>query len=153
MQAEATIQNLDLFLGQSVQQVLRAMCFTMVDAPADPPAEYPVPCLQVELDFRGARDGKFWLLFPRQTAHQVASTFSGTDSPYDQTTDNVLRELANMICGSTLSQIAKNGHFDLDSAVASWITQQPSGPRIHRDCRVDFHIGDKVVSAAIAFEN
>lgn len=152
MQVETSVLDLNSLLAESVQEVLEAMCFTMVDALVDPPLEYLLPYLEVKLQFQGAREGEFWLLFPRQTAHAVASAFSGSDSPYDHKTDDVVRELANVMCGSTLSRIGEDCLFDLDSPIASWITEQPTGPCFppHHH-RVDYQIGDQVVSAAIAF--
>ena len=152
MLAETEIQNLDLALSQSVQEVVERMCFTMIDSLADPPPEHATPCLEVKLNFRGARDGSFWLRVPRQTAHKVAASFSGADSPYDQKTEDVVRELASIMCGAILSRIADDGIFDLDSPVASWITNQAPGPRLVDYYRADFRIGRHVLSAAIAFQ-
>ena len=98
MQTEVSVQDLDLSLSQSVLDVLESMCFTMVDAPADPPEEDIVPRIEVELRFHGARQGDFWLSFPRQTAREVASAFSGTECPDDEKIGDVLSELANMMC-------------------------------------------------------
>jgi CheY-specific phosphatase CheX len=151
MQAEVSIQNLGSSLAQSVLDVLESMCFTMVDAPADPPEEDPVPRIEVELRFRGERQGDFWLSFPRQTAEEVASAFSGTECTDNEKIADVLSELANIMCGATLSKVAGDGLFDLDSPVATWIIEQRSVARPPQPCRVDFQIGPEVVSAAIHF--
>jgi CheY-specific phosphatase CheX len=151
MHAELSAEDVGLCLGQAVMDVLESMCFTMVDAPADPPAEDPVPRIEVELRFRGARQGDFWLSFPRQTAEEVASAFSGTPSPDYEKIADVMSELANIMCGATLSRIPEDGLFDLDSPVATWVVEQPSVPRPPRPCRSDFQIGLEVVSAGIHF--
>lgn len=151
MQAETTDQDLDLLLAQSVQEVLESMCFTMIDAPADEPEQYPVPRIDVELEFRGAREGTFWLSFPQHTAEEVAAAFSGADSIDAQRTAEVLQELANIMCGATLSRIDGDSLFDLGSPTASWISDRLSGPELRHPHRVDFQIGPEVVSAAVSF--
>ena len=151
MQVETNARDLDSLLAQSVQDVLESMCFTMVDAAVDPPDEYPLPCVEVRLNFRGVREGEFWLLFPQQIAEEVGAAFSGGDDPCDQTAEEVVRELANIMCGSTLSHLGDDGLFDLDSPIACWITEPPIGPRLPHGHRVDYQIGGQVVSAAIAF--
>jgi CheY-specific phosphatase CheX len=151
MQAEVSIEDLALSLAQSVLDVLESMCFTMVDAPAEPPKEDPVPRIEVELGFHGARQGDFWLSFPRQTAQEVASAFSGTELPDDEKIADVLSELANIMCGATLSRIPEDGLFDLESPVAAWIVEPRSEPRLSQSCRIDFQIGPEVISAGIHF--
>ncbi|HEX4808715.1 MAG TPA: chemotaxis protein CheX [Bryobacteraceae bacterium] len=151
MQAEMSAQDVDSLLAQSVQEVLESMCFTMVDAPADEPAEYPVPRIEVDLEFHGARDGAFWLSFPSQTAEEVGAAFAGAETPDAQRTAEVLQELANIMCGATLSRIAGDSLFDLGSPVATLISERRSGPQLRHAHRVDFQIGPEVVSAAIVF--
>lgn len=151
MQAEVSIEDLDLTLAQSILDVLESMCFTMVDSPAEPPKVDMVPRIEVELRFHGARQGHFWLSFPRTTAGNVASAFSGTECPDDEKIANVLSELANMMCGATLSRIPEDGLFDLESPVATWIVEPRSVTRLAQSCRVDFQIGPEVISAGIHF--
>ncbi|HEX4228743.1 MAG TPA: chemotaxis protein CheX [Bryobacteraceae bacterium] len=151
MQAEVSIQDVHLSLSQSVLDVLESMCFTMVDGPAEPPGEDFVPRIEVELSFSGARRGDFWLSFPGQTSVEIAAAFSGSECPDDEKIADVMSELANIMCGATLSRIPENGLFDLDSPVATWIVEQRSIQRLPQACRVDFQIGPEVVSAGIHF--
>jgi CheY-specific phosphatase CheX len=143
-------RELTSLLAECLQEVLESMCFTMVDGEADALAEPAIPRVEVDLQFRGLRGGRFWLSFPAQTAQDIASAFTGIVDPDRDKVGEVMSELGNMTCGTTLSRMAADQLFELESPAARWITEPPEGGHSAQSInRVNFMIGPEVISAAI----
>ena len=140
-------------LAESLQNVLEFMCFTPVEGLADTPKEEAFPCATAAFCFRGHRSGSFWLSIPAGAAQEISSSFAGTsDLDRDQVAE-VVGELANIACGSTLSRYANGGIFDLDSPSFTWITRADSSSGQFGEAeRVNLQVGPDVISAGIRFE-
>src|SRR5262249_49805087 len=96
---------------EAVTAVLETMCFAMVSPEeAVENAESLAAALltYVQVSFSGARRGRFILASSRDAARVLAPDFLGLDpgeEPSDSGVEEVLAELANMICGATLSRL------------------------------------------------
>lgn len=103
-------------LRDSVNEVLEKMFFVETpgeasDTTGDPQANEIV----VALTFQGAPSGSFLLRLTGAAAHQFAADFLGIDEAEVSgiQTSEVVRELANMICGSVLSRVESAATFRL----------------------------------------
>jgi CheY-specific phosphatase CheX len=105
-------------LGTSAQTVLETMFFVVPEGDAESSYLFETPLLRAGLAFRGEWRGTLELSTPLSSAKTLASSFAGV-SDLEQVTEaeagEVIRELANMVCGSTLSRLAGNKIFDMDS--------------------------------------
>jgi len=104
-------------LREAARQVLETMCFVTVEAP-DPSAPPPEPSWWLEVDFRGDPSGRFHLGLSEEAAATAAANFLGAEpgAPAGKgDTANVLLEMANMICGATLSCLENGRPFELSS--------------------------------------
>ncbi|SRR5579871_229850 len=97
----------------SASEVLEGMFYTspLGDAPEDAPAGD----ISVALSFQGQPPGTFGLCTSPETGRKLAASFLGLDeeSVTDEKNEEVLCELANMLCGSALSRIESNSIFAL----------------------------------------
>ena len=93
-------------LRDSVNEVLEKMFFavTLGEAPDAGPAADDIA---VEVSFEGERPGVMCLRLTAAAAHEIAADFLGIDAADISWTQvsEVVRELANMICGSVLSRV------------------------------------------------
>jgi CheY-specific phosphatase CheX len=105
--------RIDLALAESVHEVLEKMFFVDLLGPAE--AEPPEDGLAAELVFDGDTPGGFHLTMDIAAARSAAADFLGED-PDDLSAEQlneVVCELANMICGSVLSRIESSATFRL----------------------------------------
>jgi CheY-specific phosphatase CheX len=104
-------------LRDAVCGVLEKMFFaeTMGELAATEPAGQEIT---VELDFEGEPSGALLLRLTSQTARQIAADFLGIDECgiTETQTFEVVRELANMVCGSILSRVESAAAFRLAPA-------------------------------------
>jgi len=104
-------------LRDSVQEVLEKMFF--VEPVEEPPgaADAPEGEMAVQLAFEGLPSGALTLRLTTAAARQIAADFLGEDasglSPVK--VEEVVCELANMICGSVLSRVESTATFRLAS--------------------------------------
>jgi CheY-specific phosphatase CheX len=95
--------------------------------------------MRAELEFHGAPPGRFTLEVSLDTAREIAANFLGL-SPVElsqgQTCD-VIREMANMVCGSVVSSLERDSTFDL---AAPRILSEPSGETSGHVFRRSFEI-------------
>ena len=94
------------------------MFFVVPEGTADPACPGDVPLLGVGLTFSGEWCGTFELQTPLSSARTLTEGFIGTLDPAeveDEKTAEVICELANMVCGSTLTRLAGDKVFDLSS--------------------------------------
>lgn len=102
-------------LRNSVQEVLEKMFF--VEPLEEPPAEAGSPEgeMTVQLAFEGLPSGTLTLRVASAAARQIAADFLGEDASGlpPAKVEEVVRELANMICGSVLSRVESTATFHL----------------------------------------
>jgi len=107
-------------LRDSVNEVLEKMFFAqaMGECPdSDPPGNSPADEIAVALTFQGEPSGSLLLRLTAAAARQIAADFLGIEisEVSDLRTSEVVRELANMICGSVLSRAESAATFQLDA--------------------------------------
>lgn len=112
------VETISEALGESAQTVLETMFFVVPEGEAAEAYHQESPILHAGLKFRGEWCGTLELTAPLNSAKTLASSFAGVSEPEevsDEEAADVIRELVNMVCGSTLSRLAGNKIFDLDS--------------------------------------
>jgi CheY-specific phosphatase CheX len=106
-------RNYDQMFAEAVSSVLETMFFT---APLGLAAEESgQACMGARVAFRGTPSGQVRLCLSEASAQLLAAGFLGEDeeSLSPEQTGLVVCELANMLCGSLLSQLESQEHFDL----------------------------------------
>jgi len=104
-------------LASAVEEVLETMCFTSVLASAEgavpPEGDGGAPALTTELHFQGNPSGGFRVGVPLKLARVVAAGFLGQEATEvsDSQAEEVVCELANMICGTVLSRLESKATF------------------------------------------
>jgi CheY-specific phosphatase CheX len=108
-------------LSLAAEDILEQMFFFAVDSVEDReigPADDTEPSMAVEIEFRGAHSGCLGVVVAAGCGRELAAGFSGViDSEeigLEQVTE-VLREMANIMCGATLTRLAPQAVFDLAS--------------------------------------
>jgi CheY-specific phosphatase CheX len=109
-------RNLSNALATAAGDVLETMFFTAAseepteDCGTDPP-------IRVRVRFQGTPSGIFAMDMPGASARTIAADFLGGESEEISQAQvcQVLCELANMICGTTLSRLDMERRFDLAS--------------------------------------
>jgi CheY-specific phosphatase CheX len=140
-------------LHDAVVEVLEKMFFIEATEPetTEPEANEPgaAPSVLVQLSFDGDPAGVFRLSAAPAAAVRIAADFLGEDA--DSVTPDhvgeVVRELANMICGSVLSRIESRATFRL--APPELLAADPPGA-LDTNCTVN--TGSGLLSAGIAME-
>ena len=105
-------------LRDSVDEVLEKMFFaqTLGEVPgADEAGDSPADTIAVELTFEGEPSGSLCLRLTADAAREIAADFlgmEGAEISIGQISE-VVRELANMICGSVLSRVESAATFRL----------------------------------------
>ena len=105
-------------LRDSVDEVLEKMFFAETLGEASGPDEagdLRADTITVELTFEGEPSGSMCLRLTADSAREVAADFlgmEGAETSSDQISE-VVRELANMICGSVLSRVESAATFRL----------------------------------------
>jgi CheY-specific phosphatase CheX len=100
------------------------------------PANTQSTPLGVSVAFSGSFSGSLQLWTTSQLAAGIAETFlGGNDAGEGDNEKLMLNELANMICGRTLTELFPDGDFQLDSPVpvSSVPEQTQRGQLIHSD--------------------
>jgi CheY-specific phosphatase CheX len=107
-------------LAAAVEEVLETMCFSAVLASSEgrspPEAEAEAaPAVGAELYFHGEPSGGFRLALTANAARAVGAGFLGKEESEvsEPEAAEVVCELANMICGSVLSQLESQTEFRL----------------------------------------
>ena len=105
---------------QSVSGVLETMFFTGIFGPADPEAAWPEGSVHVRITFSGDCNGEFSLRLSEEAIRELAAAFLGVDltEATPEGLAEVSAELANMICGSTLSGLPGIDNLKLSSPYA-----------------------------------
>ena len=103
---------------ESVEDVLSAMFFDGLAAPVRVAHAMPPEALLAHVSFHGTISGNVDLAITSGAAHALTRNFLGW--PDDRSVDReaagpVVKELANICCGSLLSRIEPEGRFDIDA--------------------------------------
>jgi CheY-specific phosphatase CheX len=109
-------QQIAAVLGSAAETVLETMFFTMAEGDAEPVFPPDTDLMRTAIAFTGEWSGTFEMQTPMNCARTIAESFVGADEPDGMGADKVsevMGELANMVCGSTLSQLASDKIFDL----------------------------------------
>jgi two-component system, chemotaxis family, chemotaxis protein CheY len=110
--------SVEELLRVSARHVLETMFFSSVEG--ELPPQSVDHGLSAWITFSGSISGRFALVLSPDAASNVANNFLGlTGAAVDATEEGqVVRELANMVCGRFLSRFAPDGHFDLGPGLA-----------------------------------
>jgi len=103
------------WLSAAAADVLETMFFSPVLDEA-PVSETPCEAaLAARLQFSGARSGGFTVRVTGGAARVIAANFLAeeTAEPTPDQVQEVICELANMMCGAVLSRLDRDAHFDL----------------------------------------
>ena len=109
------IQPEPALLGEVARESLETMFFSLPEDSAEP-NPCPEDLLTVELKFEGAISGWFSIQVQENCARAIAGNFAGVMDPSElnpETMAGVLCELANMVCGATLSRLDPDAIFNL----------------------------------------
>ena len=111
-------ENISLALGDAAQDVLENMFFVVPEDRDDAGASIAPPEVHAHLEFSGEWHGFFELQTAAESARALAEgflgSFDGSEIEEDKTAE-VVCELANMICGATLTRLASDKIFNLGS--------------------------------------
>jgi CheY-specific phosphatase CheX len=136
-------------LSEAAQTVLEKMFFMMADGDAEPVFAPDTELLRTSMSFSGWRSGTFEVQTPMSCARSIAESFVGADD--DMTADGVsevMCELANMVCGSTLSHLAADRIFDLSAPSSVALPASEYTVTAQRGLM----LGDGLVTFAMALE-
>jgi CheY-specific phosphatase CheX len=105
-------------LSAAVEEVLETMYFSAVLASAEgaPPSDGGVTsAITAEVRFQGSPAGRFRVSVPMKLASVVSAGFLGREETEvsDSQAEEVVCELANMICGSVLSRLESKATFQI----------------------------------------
>jgi CheY-specific phosphatase CheX len=136
-------------LGDAAQAVLETMFFMMADGEAEPVFPPDAELMRTAMSFKGHWSGTFELQTPVECARMIAESFVGSDG--DVAVGEVMCELANMVCGSTLSNLANDKIFDLSKPqVCAAAEQTGSTGAVTASKGLD--LGGSVVAFAMSIE-
>ena len=102
-------------ISEAVNRVLETMFYSAPLGSAEP--ETGAAVLDARLAFHGCPSGTFLLSLSAPSARMLAADFLGEEPEAltDSAPGHAVCELANMICGTMLSQVASEGIFQLDT--------------------------------------
>jgi CheY-specific phosphatase CheX len=140
-------------LHEAMKEVLERMCFIEVLDDSDPGAWDANPVIQAWLTFDGAPPGRFALRVTTAAAYSISADFLGMDEAEvpGQQVGAVICELANMICGSVLSQVESTATFRLGPPQIG-----PAECRASRHAHTTIHsvrIANGVLTASLTTES
>ena len=119
-------------LAAATEEVLETMFFSTVFAePEETLAGLPEDCVIAQVRFCGNPSGVFTVDLTPPAAQAVAENFLGLEpgSVTHEQTCGVIREMANMICGSVLTRIQSDTLFDLMAPeILDSVQAAPMGP-------------------------
>jgi CheY-specific phosphatase CheX len=130
----ASVELTGEVLTQAAQEILERMFFLVVDQVVDqvdlPREDSPLEnLLATEIQFHGEHSGRLRMVVRESCASELAANFTGMPDPgqlnWEQVAE-VLRELTNMMCGTTLSRLAPQSVFDLDPPVMLMQVPRPA---------------------------
>jgi CheY-specific phosphatase CheX len=140
-------------LAQSVSEVLEKMFFLEALDGTEEPADDQPQDLSIRLAFEGDPPGTFRLRLAGAAANSIAADFLGADLEdlTQSQSQDVVRELANMICGAVLSRVESRGSFSLSAPQI--VADEHWGPGRHnQETSYTVETGNGTLTAAIRME-
>jgi len=140
-------------LQDSVDEVLEKMFFVETQGECAEPAGDPAADeIAVELTFQGEPPGALLLRLTSPAARQIAADFLGIDEAEVSgvRTSEVVRELANMICGAALSRARGQHEFRLGEPRCPGLASGSDGPP---DAAIAVTAGDGLLEAELRLES
>jgi CheY-specific phosphatase CheX len=131
-------------LHNSLNEVLEKMFFVeALGECATPSGDSPAADIAVTLAFQGEPSGSFLLRLTTVAARQIAADFLGLDEEEvsDTRISEVVRELANMICGSVLSRVENTATFNLCEPRIVPVPEEIAGSQSNARCCVQLSNG------------
>lgn len=122
-------------LRDSAVEVLQKMFFICDDGTPAPEGDNGTPEIAVRLTFEGTPPGWLALRVGKMAARSIAADFLGEEEwmMTDRQAEEMVCELANMICGSVLSRTESEATFRLSSPLvvplADWV--EPENATVH----------------------
>jgi CheY-specific phosphatase CheX len=113
-------KTLERGLAAAIDETLQTMFFIVSEPESEEGAdESGRPVMEALVAFTGDMDGRLLLRIGSREAAAMASDFLGLDEPEVTAShmNQVVGELANMICGSALSRIWPEGAFRIETPV------------------------------------
>jgi CheY-specific phosphatase CheX len=109
------LTDLGTLLTSSAGEVLESMFFTSAEERPGAEVDLNGENISAVLTFEGSPAGRFGLTIPGEPARKLAASFLGADEELlvRRQVEEVVCELANMLCGSVLSSLDKETRFDL----------------------------------------
>jgi CheY-specific phosphatase CheX len=149
-------EHIGAVLGAAAENVLEVMFFTMAEGDADPVFPPGTHLIRTAMNFSGEWSGSFELQAPLDCARAIAENFAAADCAEEmpeETVAAVMCELASMVCGSTLCQLASDKIFDLGAprVLSSIETDARPAANAVAGSR-GLILGDGVVAFAMAIE-
>jgi two-component system, chemotaxis family, chemotaxis protein CheY len=116
--ATASGGSVEELLRQSARHVLETMFFSNIEDSL--PDDAVDSGLSAWITFSGSISGRFALVLSADAASNVSQNFLGLtgEAVTSLEEEQVVRELANMVCGHFLSRFEPGGHFDLSTGLA-----------------------------------
>ena len=136
-------------ISQATTDVLGKMFFTGFTSESDAIAK-PDPRIAVRVGFDGERRGQLVLHISTSCARTLAADFLGTegdDGPDEVQVNEVVRELANMICGDALSALERGA---LRLAAPEILPSDFALPAV--TSQRSFELGEGSLTVGLAFE-
>lgn len=118
-------------LAEAAQEVLETMFFCGLSEDAgQAEAGNKEPDVAAIVRFHGAEEGALEIRLSEAMAMRCASDFFGEEESETRESDSldVVREMANMVCGNLLSRLERNSIFCLDEPVAR-LGREPEAAR------------------------
>ncbi len=103
-------------LPGAASEVLETMFFTSPMGEADPEAPPPAATVGARLVFTGGPAGEFGVIVAEAAARTIAANFIGVEDEKELTAgriEDVILELANMICGVILGRLAPDAILEI----------------------------------------
>jgi len=147
--------SLEQTLREAAQFVLETMFFAESEPVAAPDNPQPGQIF-VWISFQGQRRGMLAIGMPESHARALAGSFEGLPDPNGismEIVDQVAAELANMICGATLTRLDHDGLFTLNSPSLTRDLPAALEP-LASECWLQIaYMGDGLMHLALALEN
>jgi chemotaxis protein CheY-P-specific phosphatase CheC len=139
-------------LSESAQKTLETMFFAAPDQVSNDSRRPAGELIAARLTFQGAPPGRFGLVVSDLLARTLAGNFIGCDDAtrlLPAQVAEVMRELANMMCGSALSELESNANFELGAPESIHVGADKPGPDFAGGspsvCRFEFSQGALVL--------
>ena len=154
--SSAVVKSWNGIFYESAQEVLETMFFASVFGPADPlyapNSDVSEQVVTAELRFSGNPSGRLQVSVTEGAARSIAGNFLGEDSLERisrNDVEQVIGELANMVCGSVLSRMDSQAVFSLSHPEVKPIEI----PTLQQTAVVSsFELADGVMTSQIFFD-